>query len=154
MAAWYTAGLKELVDRTIPSDAVFKIMLVKTTYAYNADHTFVDDGTSGDPSSHEIVATNYAGGFAGSGRKTATLTWQSNNTANRVEAAIASLTWSTIGGATNDTIGGLVLYRSNSTDGNSRLIAFLDPADTPTNGNNITFTFLTLVAGGNLRITV
>lgn len=151
----YTAGLHEIISGGINLGTdTFKIMLVDDTYTYNADHEFVDDGSADDPASHEVSATNYAGGFAGSGRKTATITSQANDTDNRVELAIADLTWSAIGGVSNDTIGGLVLYRHVTDDASSHLIAFFDITDTPTNGGDITFDFLALGAGGNIRVTV
>lgn len=153
----YSEGALGLQEHTIDlTSDVLKLMLVDDTYAYDPDHTFVDDGTANDPASHEISCTNYTGGFAGSGRKdvTGTLTQQYNATDNRTEIAVPDQTWTALGGVSNDTIGGAILYVHDTNDGASRLIAFFDLADTVTNGGDIVLDFLSLGAGGNIRLTL
>src|SRR5688572_25162730 len=95
---WYTDGLRKVTIGTIDMDtSTLKVMLLKTSYTFDRDHTAVSSLT-------EITGVSgYTGGFAGAGRKTATVTTQSNNTDNRAEYAIADLTWTAL--AAGDTIG-------------------------------------------------
>jgi hypothetical protein len=153
----YQSGLKLILDGTIAlGTTACKLMLVDTGYTFNPDHTVIDNGANDatDPSFNEIVATNYTGGYAGAGRKSATITLQANNTDNRVDVAIADVTWTALGGATNDTIGGAILVREVTDDTASKLLAFFDLTDTPTNGSDITLDFTALGSGGNIRFSV
>jgi hypothetical protein len=157
-SGWYSQGLLKCLDGTIDLDtSTIKVMLVDAGYTYDPDHQVIDPGTNdaADLSFNEIVATNYTGGFAGAGRKTAVVTLQKSNTNNRVEIAIADLTWTALGGATNDTASGaVVIYETGGADTASIPIAFLDFADTPTNGGNFTLDFAALGSGGNMQINV
>jgi hypothetical protein len=147
-SGWFTKGLYKVSKGQILIEAdTLKLMLVKAAYVFDKDDEFISD-----LGAVEIVATNYVGGFGGAGRKTAVVTGQANVTADRAEWAIADLTWLTIGGAANDTIGGAVLVKEIVNDAGSPVIVFFDIADINTNGGNITFDFLDLAAGGNIRI--
>src|SRR5689334_1371674 len=140
-SGFYNQGLLDVTDGTYDLDTTtFKLMLVDTGYTFDPDHTVIDNGANNatDPSFNEIVATNYTGGFGGGGRKTLTITSQVNNTSNRADFAIADVTWTSLGGGTNDTIGGAIMVKEVTNDGDSRLIAFFDLTDTPTNGSDIT----------------
>ncbi len=149
-SGFYNRGATRLLSGAINGgSATWKCMLVKTTYTYNPDHDFVDDGSANDPLSHELVATNYTGGYSGSGRKTLTVTISEDDTNNRVKFVIGNVTYTALGGATNDTIGGVVVYVNETADTDSTLIAFLDVADTPTNGSDIVLTMDS--SNGNLR---
>jgi hypothetical protein len=154
-SGFYNQGLLDIANGTIDLDTTtLKIMLVDNTYVYNPDHTVVDNGANdtSDPSYCEISATNYTGGYGGGGRKTATITGQVNNTSNRADFAIADLTWTALGGATNDTVGGAILVReTGGADTSARLVAFFDLTDTPTNGSDILLDFTALASGGNIR---
>lgn len=141
----FLTGLAELLDHTLDiGDAAVKIMLVDNTYVFDPDETVVDNGNddTSDPSYCEIVATNYTGGFAGAGRKAATVTFDEDTTNDRVAMKIADLTWSSLGGAANDTIGGALLIWENTADTDSRLIAWI-PLNTAytTNGADWTADF-------------
>jgi len=157
-SGWYTKGLRECIDGTIDLDTdTLKLMLVNASYAFDADHEVVDNAADDatDPSFNEITATNYTAGWGGAGRKTPTITMQENDTQNRVEAALDDQTWSSIGGATNDTIhGALLVKEGGSDDTTSRLIAFFDITDKTTNGTDFLLNFATLAAGGNMQIAV
>ena len=155
-SGWYSTGLKKCLDGTIAlGTTTLKVMLVNSAYSFDPDLDTLDDGTSGDPNSKELVCTNYTGNYGGSGRKTATATLQTNDTSNRVDIAIANLTWTALGGATNDTIGGAILcYETGGSDATAIPIAFFDLTDTPTNGSDITLSMTALGSGGNLRISV
>lgn len=149
-SGWYSNGVLNCLNGTIDLDTdVIKVMLVDEVYAYDPDHDFVND-----ISANEISATNYTGGFGGGGRKTATVTMQASTANNRVEIAIADLTWTALGGALNDTVGAAVVIHEITNDAASIPIAYLDFTDTPTNGGNFTLDFTALGSGGNMRITV
>lgn len=150
-SGWYTQGLLKLLDGTIDIDtSTLKIMLVKSAYTYDPDHDQVSD-----ISSNEIVATNYTSGFSGAGRKTASITLQNTTASNRVDIAIGDLTWTSLGGASNDTVAAAVLiFETGGADTASIPIAYLDHTDTPTNGGNFTLDFAALGSGGNLQIAV
>lgn len=153
-SGFYNTGLLEVSNGTIDLDTdTLKLMLVDTGYTFDPDHTVIDNGANNgtDPSFNEISATNYAGGFGGGGRKTVTITSQANNTNNRADYALADVTWSSLGGVSNDTIGGAILIKENTNDTDSRLICFFDITDTPTNGSDVTLDFNSLAAGGNIR---
>lgn len=99
----------------------FKWILVKQSYAAAKTDTSLTPVAAG-----EIVATGYAGGFAGSGRKSAPRTIVNDTTAN-VERVVfsANPTWTPLGGATNDTVAGVVVGKEVTNDAASKPIAFL-----------------------------
>lgn len=130
----YNVAKRDLVNGVIDLDTDdIRIMLVKTTYTENAAHTFVDDLSANDPASHEIVATNYV-------RKAlAAETVVVDQANNRAEFSASNVVWTAIGGATNDTIKGAVIYEHNAADTAAPLIAFvLFPTPVATNGGDIT----------------
>jgi hypothetical protein len=154
-SGWYNNGVDALfATENIAggSPAVFKIMPVKTSYVFSA--TTQDEDVLTNSAANEIVATTYVGGHAGSGRKTTTVTHQNNDTTDpgRVEIACSNVTWTALGGATNDTIHGFVLFIEKASDATSIPICFFDTTDTTTNGGNIDLTFAALGAGGNLQV--
>ena len=153
-SGFYNQGLLDVTNGAIDLDTdTLKLMLVDTSYTFDPDHDVVDNGGNDatDPSFNEIVATNYTVGFSGAGRKTVTITSGVNDTNNRADFAIADVTWTALGGGTNDTIGGAILIEERTNDTDSRLIAFFDLTDTPTNGSDVTLDFNSLASGGNIR---
>ena len=154
----YTYGWMKVLDGTIDiNTSVLKVMLhtTATTYTYDADHTAVSAGGANDLDDAEATVTNYVRGWGGSGRKTATVTLQANNTNNRIDIAIGDLTWSAIGGAANQTINGATLISEGvANDTTSIPLANFDLVNTITNGGDITLDFATLGAGGNIQISV
>lgn len=150
---FYTRGMQALTTGGIDMDSdTLKLMLVKSSYTATKADVSVAYGVSSNPNTEELSVSGYTGGFAGSGRKTVTITQQVNDGANRVEFAIDDQTWTSL--AAGQTIGGAILYKHLTNDTSSTLIAFFDLTDTPTNGGNITLDFATLAAGGNMQITV
>lgn len=145
-SGWYQQGLFKIANGTIDVDtSTLKVMLVKSTYTYDPDHDFLDD------LSEISGVSGYTSGYGNAGRKTATVTLQTNNTSNRLDIAIADLTWTAL--AAGDTIGGAVLiFETGGSDATGIPIAFFDLTDTPTNGSDITLDFTALASGGNLRI--
>ena len=140
---WYQNGLAKCLDGTIDLDTDnIDVLLLDDTGAAAAskDHDLLTDLTA-----NELSATNYA-------RKDATVTLQANDTDDRVDVAIADMTWTELGGASNDTVGGAVVFYNSGADAGSIPIAFLDVTDTPTNGSDVTLDFTALASGGNMRI--
>ena len=116
-----------------------KMGLLKNTYTPNADHNFVDDVAA-----NECDATNYTPGFAGAGRKTLTSPTVTEDTGtNRavMDAADTGLSWTAIGGASNNTLRYAFVCKEVTNDAASPLIAVLDfGADKTTNGGDFTVT--------------
>lgn len=137
----YNEAKKEILDGTLNlSSSTLKVMLVDSTYTPNADNDVVDAGGASDPIDAEIVATNYTGAWGGAGRKTlASKTFTADDTNDRGVFDAADVTWTSLGGATNDTIvGAIVIKEGGANDTTSRLIAYIDTADITTNGGDIT----------------
>lgn len=157
-AGLYTYGWMKVLDGTIDLDTTTLKMMIHTTattYTYDADHTAVAAGGANDLDDAEANVTNYTRGWGGAGRKTATVTLQANNTNNRVDIAIGDLTWTSLGGASNQTINGATLIREGgASDTDSIPLANFDLANTITNGGDVTLDFATLGAGGNIQISV
>lgn len=150
----YTHGLNKIIDGTyIIGTTTFKVMLVNATYVFAKTHTVVDDGgsTSSCLKQNEITATNYTRGFGGAGRKTATVTQAEQNASHRTVIKIANLTWTTLGGATNDTPVAAVLIKEGTSDTDSVPIAYLDFTGVLTSGTDFTLTFD--ATNGNIRLT-
>jgi hypothetical protein len=144
----YNKSLKEILDRTLDITTGCKVMLVKAGYTYDPDHDVVDPSVG----SNEIVATGYTAGWGGAGRMAATITFEEQDANNRAVVKIANLTWTALGGTTNDTIGAAILVKEGATnDTNTKLIAYLDVTDTPTNGGDVTLSFD--ATNGNIQIT-
>lgn len=138
----YNEGSYGIASRAIDwANDTIKVMLVDSTYVADKDHT-VSTATSG-PAAKEISVTGYTSGFGGTGRKTLaskTLTNDTTNDRTVFDAADPSA-WTL---STGVTIGGAVVYKHLTSDALSTAIAFLDSADTPTNGGTITLVFDTL----------
>jgi hypothetical protein len=155
-AGWYQQAVAECLIGTIDLNTdTLKLMLVTPGYVYDPDHTVIDNGANNatDPSYNEIVATNYTGGFGGGGRKTATITGNLVDTAtNKAFLTIADLTWSSLGGASNATVGALILVKEITNDTASRLIAYLGITNRATDGSDFPINFASAGELGNLQI--
>ncbi len=164
IARFYQKGVDDILWDVISlSSDTLKLMPVNTSYVFDPDHTLIENGAndSTDPAHCEIVATGYTGGHGGAGRKTATLSHQVDNSGNRVVITIANVTWSSIGGTTNDTMGALLLVKENASDAAGRVIAYIEFKDgsgnkitVPTNGGDISTNFAALGSGGELQFPV
>jgi hypothetical protein len=134
--AVYNKGKRGLLDGTInlTSDTI-KVILVSSSYTFDADHDFADDVAAS-----EIAVTGYTGGFGGSGRKTlASKAFATDNTGDAASFDAADLVWTTL--AAGVTLGGAVLVKEVTNDAASPIIAFLDPANIATNGGDVTLAF-------------
>ncbi len=135
-SAWYNKGKAEVMNGGIVllTDTI-KVMLVSSAYTFNPDHNFISD-----VSANEIAVAGYTGGFGGAGRKTLAGKTVTEDDANDRSVFDANdLSWAAL--AAGATIGGAVVVKEITNDGASKLIAFLDPADLPTNGSDVNLTF-------------
>ncbi len=146
----YVTGWSEVTDGTIDIDNdTLKMMLVTSSYVADPDDDVVDAAGANDPVDHEISVTGYTPGHGNTGRKTASISVAGNKTSNRVEISFTDMTWTSLGSGT--TIAAAILIKEGTVDDTtSRLIAYFDIADTPTNGGD--FTLDAASAGGNIRI--
>ena len=133
-SAWYNRGKAQVMDGSIDLDGdTIKMMLVDTNYAFNADHSTVDE-VSGD----EVSGTGYTGGFGGAGRKTLANTAVAQDDANdRAEFTADPVTWT---GLDVGDVRAAVLIKEITNDAGSQLIAFLDLSDASSNGGDFTVT--------------
>ena len=137
----YNTSKKEIMDGTLNLNTdTLKVILVNSTYTANADDDVVDAGGANDAVDGEITATNYTKGWGGAGRKTlANKTFETDKPNDRAELHADNITWTALGGASNDTIVAAVLIKEGgANDTTSRLIAYIDLADTTTNGGDFT----------------
>jgi hypothetical protein len=121
-----------------------KVMLVNSSYSPDRDDDFVADVVAG-----EIVATGYTGGHGGAGRKAVANAAFSLDKANdRSEFDTDDpAAWNPLGGASNDTITGIIVFQEKTGDADSRVIYFIDTvAGFPT----LPFT----TTGGQFSVTV
>lgn len=141
----YNKAAEELANGTIDllTDTI-KTMLVTSQYSPARTDLVVDAGGANDAVDAEINVTGYTRGWGGSGRKTLGSTGAKtvvvDQANNRAEFSAGNFTWTTLG--TGATIAGMIVIKEGvSNDTTSRLIAYLDVTDTPTNGGDIAFTF-------------
>lgn len=139
----YNTAAKEIADGTIDLDTdTLKVMLIGTGTAYTPDRDddFVDEGGANDPIDAELNGVSgYTRGFGNAGRKTASVTVEVDKANDRAEVDIADLTWTALG--TGDTIAAAILIKEGTDDTDTKLIAYFDVTDTPTNGGDITLDF-------------
>jgi hypothetical protein len=153
----YSRGVLKILDGTIDLDTTaLKVMLEQSGYnaVFDPDQASLDvAATTNDLTGQEATATGYTGGFGGAGRKAATVTLSEDTANNRVVTIIGDLTWTALGGATNNTLGGCALVREVTNDGASIPIAWLQfTANVTTNGSDILVDFDG--TNGNVRWTV
>lgn len=142
----YSRGVLKGKDGTIDYDTTAtKIGLAKSTYSPDPDESALTTFAAS-----ECDCTGYTGAFGGAGRKSATVTLTEQTANNRVVDIITDLTWTALGGATNNTIGFAVWLREVTNDAASIPIAFFaGTANITTNGSDIAVDFDG--TNGNLR---
>jgi len=144
-SAWFNRGKQQVLSgsTSLLSDTI-KVMLVTSSYTFDADHNFVSE-----VSANEVSVVGYTGGFAGAGRKAlANKSVTEDDTNDLAYFDADDLTWT--GLATGATVGGAILVKEVTNDAASQLLVFMDLADTPTNGGDIT---LAWNASGIVRLT-
>lgn len=131
----YNRAKKEMWDGTIDliNDTI-KVLLLDgtTTTPEDATKDFVSEINT-----DEFSDTNYTGGFGGGGRKTlGTKAITEDDTNDRAEFDAADITWTSLGGT--DSVVAAVIFAPGTADSDSVLIAYIDIADTATNGGDFT----------------
>jgi hypothetical protein len=142
----YNKAKAEIAKNTIDLDgSTLKVMLVKSTYTFDPDHDFVDNGGANDPIDHEISVSGYS-------RQTLTTKVVTQDNTNDFAYLDADDTvFSAL--ASGQTVGGAVLYRdAGGADSANPCIAFYDLTDTPTNGGNITVQWAAAASGAVLKL--
>src|ERR1051325_2967122 len=138
----YTPAKRKILDGTIKlySDTL-KMMLLTSPYTPGAKDDLLDMAGTNDAHAAETVATNYTGGFGGSGRKTlTTVAFSIDATNHKAYWSCDPITWSTLGGVTNETIVAGVVIKEVTDDAHSLPILYADIADFLTNGSDLTLT--------------
>lgn len=124
----YNAGVNGIGNQSIDflNDTI-KVMLVNSAYAHNPDSEFVSD----------IVANEVAGATRQTlGSKTVT----KDNTNDRSVFDGADVTFPSV--TAGSTVGGAVVFKdAGGADSGNTLLAFVELADTATNGGNIGVAF-------------
>lgn len=109
------------------SSGTLRILLVDSDYTFDAAHDTVSDVVA-----NELSATSYA-----RQNLPALSTTQNGDV---LEIDHADVAFGDLGGASNDTIGGAVVYDETGADDTAYpLLAFFDVADLATNGGSVTF---------------
>ena len=109
-----------------------RVMLVKVSGSTTTDTEEDVTLMNGFSTLGELVATNYV-------RKALANEAVNEDTANdRAEFDADDVVWSSLGGATNDTIGALLVLKHVTNDADSIPIAYIELTDTTTNGGDIT----------------
>jgi hypothetical protein len=121
--------------------ADLRVLLVKSTYAFDATHNFVADVVAG---SQEISAAGYA-------RQTLAGKTVTEDDVNGF-AFLAATDPVFPGMAAGQTIGGMVLFIHTGSDATAQVLAFYDLTDTLTNGLAVTVAFALAAAGGVLKL--
>jgi hypothetical protein len=120
----FLTGARHLEEVT--GSGIMQVVLVKSTYSYNAAHNFYDDIEA------SIVSSEVPIDLTSPDVTVSTTTL-------KFDAADTGLTWSGVNDA--DGVGGAVVFNWTGTAATSPLVAFLDAADLTTNGSDITLTF-------------
>ena len=133
---FYTQGINQLWTGGIDLGSEASIIIALTKDAPNGnpddpDHTSVGSVLAASVSS-ECDFTNYS-------RQTVTgTTVTTDNANNRMEYTFSTLTYGTAGGATNNNIGGALMYTFNTDDNTSTPLAFWNLGTITTSGITIT----------------
>jgi hypothetical protein len=130
----YSRGIHSINTGVVDGDTTAtKIGLGISTYAPNPDEANLSTFATS-----EATATGYTGGFAGAGRKAATVSFTEQTANNRDVAIVTDLTWTALGGATNNTLAYAVWLREVTNDAASIPLAYLNFASNlTTNGSDV-----------------
>lgn len=121
--------------------ADLRMLLVKSTYAFDADHNFVADVVAG---AQEISVA----GYARQALAAKTVTEDDANDFAYLDAddpVFAAL-------VAGQTVGGAVLFIHTGNDATAQLVGFYDLADTLTNGGDITVQLSVPASGGAAKV--
>ena len=125
----YAFGLRELCNGSIDWDdntgTDIYCALTTSAFTFNDDHDYFADVTN------ELSGTGYTAG----GNAITTRTATHDTTNDRLELDGDNVTWTGINAGTAAVA---VIYKDTGTDTTSPLIAYIDIADTATNGSDLT----------------
>jgi hypothetical protein len=135
-AAYLFADRDDAETLDLVNDSNLQWMLINSDYTPGVNTEYVDEGGGSDILDAEITATNYSGGWAGTSRKAFTTSRQwtldTSNDLSWFDAADPA-TWSSLGGATNDTIDAAILIRKGTSDDTDALvILYIDTVEAAT----------------------
>lgn len=130
MANWYNKGKELLAGNFSWTTNDYRVLLVKSGFAYNPDHNFVSDISANESNATDYVRKVLAG-------KSIT----KDDTNDRVALIATDLTWTGLGGAINNTIVGAIVFKFNASDAAAELVAFIDTNDIVTADNDVTLDF-------------
>jgi hypothetical protein len=133
-------GIKCVIDRTIDLAAdTIKAMLVSSVYTPNKDDQFIDTGGASDAVDARI----------GTDQTLGSKTIAKDTASDFAYLDVADPTWTAVAGGS--TIVGVVIYKDTGTPTTSKILAYIDVTDTPTNGGDITLQVATPANGGLLK---
>jgi hypothetical protein len=136
----YNEGIESVIDRNIDLIVdTIKAMLVSSVYAPNKDDSFIDTGGANDAVDARI----------GTDQTLASKATGKDVTGDFAYFDAADPTWTAVAGGS--TIVGALIYKDTGTPTTSKLIAYYDLTDTPTNGGDITVQFATPATGGAVK---
>lgn len=143
---WYDNALELLLKGELDmADDDLEILIVTTGYTYATTHEDVNDLT---PGSNEAAVSGYS-------RKDTDITVAEDNSIPgawvKIEASGGGdIEYTSV--AAGETWGAAILFKNSGSDATSPLIAYLDIANTVTNGSDITLDFASS-SPGNLKLT-
>ena len=112
--------------------------LVGTSFDGDPENLTLDGVTTLD----EIEVTNYVTGHSGAGRKDLSITITTDDTNNQIEIDATNLTWSSLGGTTNDTVAGILYFKQGASDDTTAyMLGYASLTCTNTNGSDFTVQF-------------
>lgn len=140
----YNEGNQSIIDRDIDLAAnTIKAMLVNSTYTPNKDDQFIDTGGASDAVDARLSGTT--------DQTLANKAIGKDDTNDFAYFDADDVVFSAV--TTGQTAVGVVIYKDTGTPTTSKLIAYLDITDTPTNGGDITIQFATPANGGIFKLT-
>lgn len=142
----YNKGKASIANGGIDLDtSTLKVMLVDSSYTFNADHNFIDNAGAGDPIDQEITVS----GYSRQTLTTPTVTQDDTNDFAYLDGDDVVFTALAAG----QTIGGAILFdNAGGADTARKLIAFYDLTNTATNGGNVTIQWAVVGSGGVLKL--
>jgi hypothetical protein len=133
-------GIESVIDRNIDFIAdTIKAMLVSSVYTPNKDDQFIDTGGASDPVDARI-GTDQTLGSKATGKDT---------TSDFAYFDAADPTWTAVPGGS--TIAGVVIYKDTGTPTTSKILAYIDVTDTPTNSGDITLQIAAPASGALIK---
>ena len=149
--SFFLDGLVDILngDINLSSDTL-KLSIVNASYVFDKETVYFDTGDddTNDPSANLLNATNYAD-------KTVTGTVVADKITTgdgKVKLVIDDASYGVLGGAANDTMSGLILWKDSGTPTTSPVIAYFPVTNAAaTSGITVNFDFKSNAEGGNIR---